>query len=205
MNAAYPLGSTLRKAGAHPFELRFNFDLNQETGITSSAGCQNCRYIAANGLIKTVEATLPRGMIGNPEALPKCSPVLFASQGAVPDSTACPSDTQVGYLNVSFTSLHINRGSGEFVNPNAVGERVAVYNLVPPKGTLADFGFQAGTFVQGHIYGELDPAQSYAIKTVSPDITSFVAARGVQVTFWGVPRRPRPRQNSLLPQSAGKR
>jgi hypothetical protein len=189
-DAAYPFGSPLRQAGAHPFEFRLNFDLNQETGVASSSDCPNCRYIAANGLVKTVEATLPRGMIGNPEALPKCDPVVFASQGAAGNSTACPPDTQVGYLNISFTSLLTNHGSDPFSNPNAVAERVAIYNLVPPKGTPADFGFQAGTFVQGHIYAQLDPAQNYAITTVTPDITTFVTARSAQVTFWGVPPDP---------------
>ena len=101
-----------------------------------------------------------------------------------------PADTQVGYLNISFTSSTGNRGSGSFVNVNAESERVAVYNLVPPKGTLADFGFQAGALIQGHIYATLDPARHYAIETLVPDITSFVTARGAQTTFWGVPADP---------------
>lgn len=189
-DAAYPFGSPPRQAGSHPFEFRLNFDLNQKTGIDSTPSCPNCRYIVSNGLVKDVEVTLPPGMIGNPEALPKCDPLLFATEGAIPDSTACPSDTQVGYLNVSFTSSTVKRGSGSFPNPNIPSERVPLYNLVPPKGTPADFGFQAGGLIQAHIYAQLDPAQNYAIKTVTPDITSFVVARGAQVTVWGVPADP---------------
>jgi hypothetical protein len=189
-DAAYPFGVPPRQAGSHPFELRVNFDLNQKTGVDSTAACPNCRYITANGLVKTVEATLPRGAIGNPESVPKCDPVLFASTGAIPDSTACPADTQVGYINIPFTSLTSERGSGAFPNPNAAAERVPIYNLVPPKGTLADFGFQAGGLVQGHIYGQLDPAHDYAITTLTPDISSLVTTRGAQVTFWGVPADP---------------
>jgi uncharacterized repeat protein (TIGR01451 family) len=192
-DAAYPFGSPLRQAGAHPSELRLNFDLNQKTGIDSSesaGSCPGCRYSVSNGLIKDAEVTLPRGMIGNPEALPKCDPVVFSTLGVVPNSTACPADTQVGYLNVTFTSSTANRGNGLFANPNAASERVAIYNLVPPEGTPADFGFQAGGFIQGHIYAQLDPAQNYAIKTVVPDITSFVTARDIQTTFWGVPADP---------------
>jgi hypothetical protein len=189
-DAAYPLGLPQRQASAHPFEFRLDFDLNQETGVNSTPACPSCRYIAANGLIKTAEVTLPKGMIGNPEALPKCDPVVFASEGSIPDSTACPANTQVGYLNISFTSSTANRGTGSFVNPNSAAERVPIYNLVPPTGTPVDFGFQAGTFVQGHIYAQLDPAQGYAIKTVTPNISSFVTARGAQVTFWGVPADP---------------
>jgi uncharacterized repeat protein (TIGR01451 family) len=186
-DAAFPFGSPVRQAGAHPFEFRVNFDLNQRTGVDSSAACSSCRYVTSNGLIKDAEVTLPQGMIGNPEALPKCDPVLFASEGALGNSTACPADTQVGYINIPFTSSTINRGSGQFLNPNSAAERVAIYNLAPPKGTPVDFGFNAGGLVQGHIYAKLDPAQNYAIKTVTPDISSLVTARGAQVTFWGVP------------------
>ncbi len=190
-DAPYPFGSPSRQAGAHPFEYRFNFDLNEKTGVDNTTECPNCRYIVANGLVKTIEATLPPGMIGNAEALPKCDPLLFASDGSVGDSTACPSDTQVGYLNTSFTSLTSNRGNSLFVNPDAVAERVPIYNLMPPKGTPVDFGFQAGTFIQGHIYAHLDPTLGgYAIKTVSPDISSLVTVRNAQVTFWGVPADP---------------
>lgn len=186
-NAAYPFGARVRRAGAHPFELRLNFDLNEKTGIDP---VDHLRYSVANGLIKDAEVTLPRGMIGNPEAMPKCDPVVFSSQGSTSDSTACPSDTQVGYLNVSLTASTANRGSSQFNNPNTVAERVAIYNLVPPRGTPVDFGFQAGTFIQGHIFAQLDPAQNYAIKTLTPDITSFTVARSAQVTFWGVPADP---------------
>jgi uncharacterized repeat protein (TIGR01451 family) len=189
-DAAYPLGSPARRAGSHPFEFRVDFDLNQRTGVDSGPACSNCRYVTSNGLIKDAEVTLPPGMIGNPEALPKCDPVLFASEGSGANSTACPPDTQVGYINVPFTSSTLNRGSGQFLNPNSAAERVAVYNLMPPKGTPVDFGFNAGGLVQGHIYAQLDPAQNYAIKTVTPDISSLVTARGAQVTFWGVPADP---------------
>ena len=200
-DAAFPFGSSPRQAGSHPFELRFNFDLNQKTGVLSGEGCSNCRYATANGLIKTAEVTLPRGAIGNPEALPKCDPVLFASKGSVPDSTTCPADTQVGYLNVTLTqSFPTNYGNGGWANPNIIAEQVPVYNLAPPKGAVADFGFQAGTFVQGHIYGVLDPAQNYAIKTVTPDISSFVTARGVQATFWGVPADPAHDKHRFYPK-----
>jgi hypothetical protein len=189
-DAAYPFGSPARRAGSHPFELRVNFDLTQRTAVDGSTACPNCRYVTSSGLIKDAEVTLPPGMIGIPEALPKCDPVLFASDGADANSTACPPDTQVGYINIPFTSSTLNRGSGQFSNPNSAAERVAMYNLKPPKGTPVDFGFNAGGLVQGHIYAQLDPAQNYAIKTVTPDISSLVTARGAQATFWGVPADP---------------
>jgi uncharacterized repeat protein (TIGR01451 family) len=170
----FPFGAPTRIAGAHPFEQRVNFDLNAEyfkkegfSGITS------------HGIIKTVELTLPRGMLGNPEATPKCDPSAFAAQGSTLNSTGCPADTQVGIVNVR-TAAQVD----------GTLSRVAIYNLEPPKGVAADFAFNAGGFVQAHIYAEPDPSQDYAIKTITPNISSFETVLGSEVTFWGVPGDP---------------
>jgi uncharacterized repeat protein (TIGR01451 family) len=184
-DAEYPVDARSRQAGDHPFEQRVNLDFNQRTGISDEDGT---RFITSNGLIKDVDVTLPRGLIGNPEALPKCDPATFAEVGTSGDSTACPSDTQVGYLRVWFKSGPRNNGRGAFAL-NALS-RVAIYNLEPPKGQAADFGFNAGGYVQGHIYGNVDPAQNYAIKTLTPNISSAVTVTGTEVTFWGVPADP---------------
>jgi hypothetical protein len=183
---AYPFGAPSRQAGDHPFEQRVNFDLSEKTG--RDIGGDGLRYTLPAGLVKDVEVTLPRGMIGNPEALPKCDPTVFAGAGATRNSTGCPADTQVGYLTVYFADGTSNHGQGSFNDLTLT--RVAVYNLDPPKGVLADFGFDAGTFVLGHIYPTLDPAQDYAIKALTPDISSALSVRGSQVTFWGVPGDP---------------
>jgi hypothetical protein len=187
--AAYPLGTPSRQAGDHPFELRANFDFTEETGVDNGFGGDGLRYTRPNGLVRDVEVTLPRGMVGNPEALPKCDPLVFAAPGAAQNSTGCPSDTQVGYLDVSFADGTRAHGQGFFPAFTAL-TRIAIYNLVPPKGVPADFGFSAKELVLGHIYPELDPSQNYAIKTLSPDISSSLSVRGAKVTFWGVPGDP---------------
>jgi hypothetical protein len=171
-DAAYPFGSPSRQAGAHPFELRTDFELTRLVGQNPELGNIVNR---PHGRIKTVEVTLPRGLVGNPEALPKCDPSLFAQNGATPSSTACPSNTQVGYLNITVNFL-----IGTF-------SRIPIYNLEPPKGVPADFAFNAAGFVQAHIYPNVDPAQNYAIKGVSPNIGNLIDVLGSEVTFWGVP------------------
>jgi hypothetical protein len=186
---AIPFGETLRQAGDHPFEQRVDFELNKRTGVSSEDGL---RYAVPKGTVKSVEVTLPRGMIGNPEATPKCDPVTFAKFGSTGMSTQCPSNTQVGYLNIHATAGTAHRGTDSVFRPkpDAHLSRVAIYNLEPPKGKAADFGFNAGALVQGHIYPELDPAQNYAIRTVSPEISSLVQPTGAEVVFWGVPGDP---------------
>jgi len=186
----YPIDVASRRAGGHPFEQRVNFDLTQESGIDESGSpSDGTRYTGPHGLIRDAEVTLPRGFIGNPEATPKCDPVDFSVIGASANSAACPPDTQVGYINIWFYSGVEYHGQGSFRSQLGEGElsRVAIYNLEPPKGVPADFGFVAGGGFLAHIYPELDPTQNYAIKTVSPDISSFLSPRGTEVTFWGVP------------------
>ena len=185
---AYPDDVTSRQAGDHPFEQRVNFDITAKSRISQADGS---RETPSNALVRTVEVTLPRGMVGNPEAMPKCDPTVFAQGGAVGNATACPSNTQVGYLNIALLNGGGNNGRGpNWANTNAIAQRVALYNLEPPKGTPVDLAFTAGGLVQGHIYATLDPAQSYAIKSVSPNISSFLNVRGTTVTIWGVPGDP---------------
>lgn len=191
-NAAYPFGVPSRQASDRPFEFRINFDINERSVVNPEPpNGDGTRYIAPNGTVRTVEATLPRGMIGNPEALPKCDPADFAEPGSTPNSTACPASTQLGYLNVDFNDGNANYGAGDAVrfDPGLLSH-VPLYNLVPPRGTPVDLGFNAGGLVQAHVYAVLDPSQDYAIKTVTPNISNLVQARGSEVTVWGVPGDP---------------
>jgi hypothetical protein len=174
-NAEYPFGNPSRQAGDHPYEQRVAFDLNGQYEENNEGD----PIVGLHGSLRTVELTLPRGMVGNPEATPKCPQVKFAESGATLSGTACPPQTQVGYVNIKNPSL-----------PAGQLSRIPIYNLQPPKGQAADFAFNAGGFVQAHIYPSLDPAQNYAIKTVTPEISNLVKVVGSEVTFWGVPGDP---------------
>ena len=126
-------------------------------------------------------------MIGNAEGLPKCRGTDLLAAGSEFFQTAgCPADTQVGYLKVQLSNGFFEGGWG-FLNELP---RVAVYNMVPPKGVAADLGFKIGQIYIGHIYITLDPAHDYAIKSTAPYITDLEIVRGVQLTLWGVPGDP---------------
>lgn len=183
---AYPDEDISRQAGDHPFEQRIGFDITAESRL----GQDGTREIPPTGLIRDAEVILPRGMIGNPEALPKCSQLDFAQPGVAGNATACPANTQVGYLNAPFLEGGSHQGRGAWGNPNEVITRVPIYNLVPPRGTPVDLGFNAASFVQGHIYAALDPAHDYAIRSVTPNISALTSVRGTEVTLWGVPGDP---------------
>lgn len=186
-DSEYPSTERSRKAGDHPYEFRAGFDFNTASVKRQDDGT---REAFANGLVRNVEVTLPRGLIGNPEALPKCDPIDFAQAGISVNSSGCPADTQVGYLNIRAEERGSQNGRGGLANANSTLSRVALYNLVPPKGTPVDLGFNAATYVQGHIFAELDPAQNYAIKSISPNISASLNVLGTNATIWGVPGDP---------------
>jgi uncharacterized repeat protein (TIGR01451 family) len=186
----FPAGAPERQAGSHPSELRVDFGLN--LGFhTDPVGHDT--YLQPVGRLRTVDVTLPRGLIGNPEAAPKCKPLDFLAPGQATsltssEATGCPPDTQVGTLNVSLGEGSQGAPGSEDIGPNF--GRVAVYNLQPPKGTPADFGFQLGGFAIGHIYASLDAGRDYAIRATSPYITDLFPIRGVRFKQWGVAADP---------------
>ena len=85
--------------------------------------------------------TLPRGVIGNPEATPKCDPVDFVELAASLSSTRCPANTQIGYLDIPIAESTRKYAQGDFSIIDGVLNRVAIYNLEPPYGVPADLAF----------------------------------------------------------------
>jgi hypothetical protein len=196
---AYPFGQPERQAGSHPFEQRVNFELNQESGV----GPDGTRFVSANGLVRTVEATLPRGMVGNPQAIPRCKPVDFVSDTF--KGSGCPSDTQVGYVStrVLFGQQLHGHGTKTIKFSSTKLPYVPIYNLEPPKGTPVDLAFNVAGIVQAHIYATLDPANNYAIKAVTPNISETFPVRETEVTIWGVPGDPAHDKFRFFPSGPG--
>ncbi len=179
-DAKYPAGKNVEQAGAHPYEMRTDFDLNLETFQNKFAGGT---VLTPIDRVRSVEVSLPRGIIGNPEATPKCSlDDFFQNTGTV--TTGCPPETQIGTIDPDLTS----QGSQFFGLPSVL-KRVAIYNLIPPRGQVADLGFNIADY-RGHIYPSLDPSDHYRIKTLTAYISSVLQVRSAKVTIWGVPADP---------------
>jgi hypothetical protein len=107
-------GTIDRQAGSHPYELTVAFGLNAARNVEG-------KLKPAGGELRNIDVNLPPGIIGNPQVVPQCPRQAF-------QSSECPSDTQIGmdWASVSFLS--------QFSFP--------VFNLVPPRGIPAQFGFQ---------------------------------------------------------------
>ncbi len=83
------------------------------------------------GNLKTVLVDLPQGMSVNPEATPQCE-----LEGGKFPTGGCPSDTQVGYSNVTAAAA-----IPPITTPPETVPGIPVYNLVPRDGEPARFGF----------------------------------------------------------------
>ncbi|HTC71747.1 MAG TPA: hypothetical protein VK655_02590, partial [Solirubrobacteraceae bacterium] len=152
------------QAGSHPFALTVSFGMNVEAnGEPSEASLRN------------VKVALPPGIIGDPHAVPQCTRHQFEG---VPDS-ACPPDTAVGADLAGIQPM----GEDE-EQPGEWEVTVPVYNLVPPPGVPAEFGFtifgtnvllQAGVR-SGSDYGITAAAANVGL---NPITNTF--------TLWGVP------------------
>jgi hypothetical protein len=151
-------GTTDTQAGSHPFEATFSLDLNQ-VGEHS-----------AGGALRDLTVALPPGLVGDASAVPQCTrQQLYTSIIG-----GCPASTQVG---IDVPSLP-EKGGAPFK------PIVGVYNLVPPPGVPAEFGFTAegvNVLLDAHVrsgsdYGITEQAKNLGFEPV-----------GNTLTIWGVP------------------
>ncbi len=89
-------------------------------------------------LTRDVSVELPQGLIGNPNAVPKCSGAQLVGTDfeSKSNATGCPQDSQVGVTHIVFANG--SQGTGEVVEP--------VFNLEPRRGEPARLGFIALTY-----------------------------------------------------------
>src|SRR6478752_8131648 len=125
------------------------------------------------GATRDVDVHLPPGMIGNPQAIPRCTNLQFG--GATGES--CPVNTQVGVAEIT-----LGEGTpGTFKEP--------LYNLEWPGGdVVARFGFYAALYPT-IINARVDPSDYSIVASVE----GAAAAAGIisaKTTIWGVPANP---------------
>lgn len=152
-------------AGAHP-DFTTDVTLNHYTDESTNKPRSNART-------EEVSISLPPGLIGNPNQIPKCKTGELVAYGS------CPIDSQIGTTTILATLL-----SGEMTVP--------VFNLEPPhpENEIARFGF----FVYGGYAVFIDvkvrTAGDYGVTATvhsSPGLTELL---GAETTIWGNPADP---------------
>jgi hypothetical protein len=179
-------GESENQAGAHPYELASNIRLTQTTQFSYFEGNPNqetefTNYTGVN--TKDVKVNLPPGLIGNPNAVPKCNHLLVASE-------QCPGDTQVGIIEIWLDNLLISTGGNSLSTYGPPAYDPGLYNVVPASHNPAEFGAfiegQSPAYIQFHVR----TGEDYGVTADSIDIVSTAVPSRVRVRVWGVPADP---------------
>jgi hypothetical protein len=161
-------GSIDAQAGSHPYEATFVVDFN--TVMKQGFGSVERADVEARNLT----FDLPSGFVGDPNAVPKCPLSQF-------NANLCPVDSQVGIIS--------NEALGEgFLGSTNIVDAVPVFNLVPPPGEPAQFGFTVAG-VQTFVGTSVRSGSDYGIRSQVNNIPDRDVIGSV-LTLWGVPGDP---------------
>jgi hypothetical protein len=169
-------GTVDTQAGSHPHDFTYSFDVN--TAMTT-VGTE--KFLSPTGRIRNLAVKLPPGFIGNPTAVPQCTRQQF-------DKAECSPSTQVGVASVG-NSLFSNFFRRPYPTP------LQVYNIVPPHGVPARFGFflfGVETFIDftvrsGGNYGITGHVDDIVQKSEAGQALEIINTR---ITLWGEPSDP---------------
>jgi hypothetical protein len=120
-------GTADTQAGSHPYELATIFNLNNivEDGEKLSEYNDGFEEVSpAGGELRNLNVNLPPGLVGDPEAVPRCTRLELDTGGGT-----CPDATQVGWNYARIPEFGFNESQSP------------VYNMVPPPGVAAQFAF----------------------------------------------------------------
>jgi hypothetical protein len=159
---------TFTQAGGHPWGLLTTAELTTEEG---SEGPQPTHDP------KDIVASLPPGLLGDPQALPRCSLSLLTTGGGA----RCPASTVVGTFVLYEASERELAGS--------------LVNVKPEAGQSAEFALDldgSGNTETAVLTAHLvRTAQgSYAFTVTSNGIPPQITLYRFELTFWGVPADP---------------
>ena len=161
-------GNPYTQAGGHPYEMITDVQFNTTT--THDYYGNQVTSPAAN--FRDLSVDLPAGLIGNPTATPTCTATDLIS-------LQCSGASQVGTISLSGS---IEGSGGSYVTP--------LYNLVPPAGVPARFGFYVDGGITGHIDASVRTGGDYGISATGLRIDPDAGITEIKVTMWGVPADP---------------
>jgi hypothetical protein len=167
-----PDGLPVSGADSHPYQYTTSFSVNT---ITEAPGSGH-PVVAAEGNLREIEVTLPPGLVGNPTAVERCTAQQFNTNLGEAGANLCPDGSAVGLAAVQ--QLEGTGRGGDFMVP--------IYNLVPPRGMPAQFGFRV---IEAPIYinTRLRSDGDYGITAYLENVTEAQRVTASMITIWGVP------------------
>ena len=154
------------QAGGVPVEIDTGAELRSQA--FANFDFPNFGGVSPPESFRDVVVHVPPGFIGYPTKTPiRCTSAQLAEQSTVAQVPVCPRDSQIGLALVN----------GK--------DSVPVYNLVPPRGAPAEFGF----YYQGLIVNLRAKVRSsdYGIDIITSKAPSSAPISKFEVQLWGVP------------------
>jgi hypothetical protein len=187
-------GAPDTRAGGHPYALTTSLDFTSRS-ISGSIQGGGPEVHKALESIKDTIVDLPLGLVGNPQATPKC-PLTGLEVEIGSSNVQCPPDTKIGEVTLSepigFASSLFPPTEGTFITSVS-----PLYNLVPEHGHPAEFGFDYAGVVEAHLYPSVVHTDAgYVLRVTTPNTPGvffpdsspgFIS--GFSLTLFGDPRQ----------------
>jgi hypothetical protein len=158
------------QAGGHPYSASTSFAFNSV--VDPDAGT-----IPEGGGVRDIQVDLPPGLVANPQAVEQCPVALLG--GITP---TCPVASRVGTLELTWVTLGLS--NPEFGVPDTVV--AAVYNVAPPRGSVALLGFNfLGKEVL--LYVSVRSDGDYGVRAEGLGVNPGIKLLGIDLTLYGDP------------------
>jgi hypothetical protein len=172
-----PDGSPWRQAGSHPFAVTTRIAMNT---TIDGEGAE-----LPEGEVKDLTVRLPEGLAGDPLAVRPCSGADFIERegGEEAGRASCPAATALGRAAIEIAFSPIAAAAiNTFLH-------VPVYNLEPPPGVAARFGFVVLNVPVTVDLG-LNPDPPYNVEARPTNIAQAAHFYSSILTTWGDPASP---------------
>jgi hypothetical protein len=156
-------GGPATQAGSHPFEATTTIRFNTTTDHNGAP--------VPDGSFRTILTGLPAGLVGSPDATPKCSAEEFFAGNALQQGE-CSDDTAVGVAELESTLLGTIHA--------------AVYNLEPGPDSPARFGFHILT-ASIIVNASVRTGGDYGLNIEIPNSSQGLPIAATTLRLWGVP------------------
>jgi hypothetical protein len=171
-------GAPATHAGSHPFQITNVLNLNETPDTNPLTSTRAQSHVVQ--LARDLSFKWPAGLIGNPQAVPRCPIGKFLTTDTAEGTEAdCPADTAVGVARVSIDEPLLG----------VLNETQPFFNLETEAGEPARFGFM----VIGNpviVTPAVRNGEDYGITVDAYNITQTIEFLSSTVTVWGDPGAP---------------
>jgi hypothetical protein len=180
-------GAPATEAGSHPFQVTGDVAIN-EGEDTFGASEELGPDVEPAALAKDVITKLPRGLIGNPSAVPTCSVGQFLKRVQEREDE-CPPQSAIGVASAT-VNLPGFTHAATFTYPlfnleRSPGEpaRFGFYIPVSETGVTLDTSLRSGAG-EGAVPGD---SEDYGVNVIAHNISQTGGLAKAHITIWGVP------------------